>query len=702
MSSSLTAALLGLEGDSRDPRYGPARRKQAQAAGFYKTASDTSPAASPFAALARALTAIPGGVLDYYGSQEASAITDADKAGSDKILQELRSNPVSSWGSSMPPQTQVDTPPAAAPAAPITGGGAPISSRADLEPIVTEAAARHGLPPELAKALFQQESSFGTNPAAKGNIGQVIASTAEKPGYGMEPISPADLTDPTKNVDFSLRYLKSRGAEAGVTDWKDPKQWAVALKAYNGGGDPQYVEHVAQYLPTGTALRTGGTDMAGPGVPQGQGAQPPGQQPPQGQQQPGGVPSRAQAAMSMIMRAQAALTGIDPHNAYYPQVKAAAEAQIEQGKLLLGISQQEQTRADAERTRTENRAQHVEDLAETRRLATENRTPQTITMIDPGGKGVGIYERTPTGVGKRLGDAPKQPGEGTGPFGGNAMDAQTNNMLLELGPKVSDGTANERERSQYGLAYRHLTQDRIVYIPDPTDPTGQRQVLSRIPGTPLGPEFPPPGGAATASAPAVPGGGASPAPGGATPPPPNGAPVPIPGTTKAVVTTDTEKIAAGYAVRMREAAKTLNDLEDKGVHTGNTGQAIAGGVPLVGNYLTSPDYQVYRQQMADWVRAKLRRESGAVIGKDEMADEIRTYFPEPGDSPEKIAAKRRSRENAQLGMEESGGRAKIEAPPAAPAKADPTALREVQTPDEAQALPPGTRYRTPDGRTFTR
>ena len=57
------------------------------------------------------------------------------------------------------------------------------------------------------------------------------------------------------------------------------------------------------------------------------------------------------------------------------------------------------------------------------------------------------------------------------------------------------------------------------------------------------------------------------------------------------------------------------------------------------------------------MRAKLRKESGAVIGDDEMEREIRTYFPQPGDKPEVLKAKAGSRSIAEAAMRKAGGRA---------------------------------------------
>jgi hypothetical protein len=87
-----------------------------------------------------------------------------------------------------------------------------------------------------------------------------------------------------------------------------------------------------------------------------------------------------------------------------------------------------------------------------------------------------------------------------------------------------------------------------------------------------------------------------------------------------------------------------------------TGESVAGSVPLIGNMLISPDKQQYNQAAKDWIRAKLRRESGAVIGEEEAAEEYRTYFPMPGDSKEVIAQKGRARKTAESAMQSATGR----------------------------------------------
>jgi hypothetical protein len=71
----------------------------------------------------------------------------------------------------------------------------------------------------------------------------------------------------------------------------------------------------------------------------------------------------------------------------------------------------------------------------------------------------------------------------------------------------------------------------------------------------------------------------------------------------------------------------------------------------------SPATQQYDQAAQDWIRAKLRKESGAAIGADEMKQEYATYFPMVGDTPEKIAQKAEARRVVTLGMGKSAGKA---------------------------------------------
>jgi hypothetical protein len=142
-----------------------------------------------------------------------------------------------------------------------------------------------------------------------------------------------------------------------------------------------------------------------------------------------------------------------------------------------------------------------------------------------------------------------------------------------------------------------------------------------------------------------------------------------PPPTKQGDATEAERNAAGYLLRMEEATKLLDQFEKKG--RASYGTQIAGAVPLVGEaarrVTMTPEQAQYRQAQEDWVRAKLRKESGASIASDEMEREIATYFPMPGEGPEVVEQKRQARLVANDSFRASAGRAAAKPKAAQPA-----------------------------------
>jgi len=124
--------------------------------------------------------------------------------------------------------------------------------------------------------------------------------------------------------------------------------------------------------------------------------------------------------------------------------------------------------------------------------------------------------------------------------------------------------------------------------------------------------------------------------------------------------TEGQLTASGFYDRMVNSQQIIEPLEQAGQYP-MYGAAVAGAVPFVGDItkrlVMSPDQQKYQQAADDWIRAKLRKESGAVIGEDEMRQEYETYFPQPGDSKEVIEQKRKAREIATKAMATSAGTA---------------------------------------------
>lgn len=136
--------------------------------------------------------------------------------------------------------------------------------------------------------------------------------------------------------------------------------------------------------------------------------------------------------------------------------------------------------------------------------------------------------------------------------------------------------------------------------------------------------------------------------------------VPIPGAPNATSgkpPTEGERAAHGYLERMQAAELELGATVGAGYEPGNLRDYVTAGQGPLLNWAASEKGQKYRQAQEDWVRAKLRKESGAVIGDDEMEREIKVYFAQPGDSQAVIQQKSKSRKQAEQQMRSMAGRA---------------------------------------------
>ena len=124
----------------------------------------------------------------------------------------------------------------------------------------------------------------------------------------------------------------------------------------------------------------------------------------------------------------------------------------------------------------------------------------------------------------------------------------------------------------------------------------------------------------------------------------------------------TEKAkAAGFAQTMVQADTLIEDLvskyDEKVLPTNYT--SAAASVPFVGGRLEraamSSEQQQFKNAADAWIRSKLRFESGAAIGENEMRQEYETYFPMPGDSTERIDQKAELRKTATSNMIRNAG-----------------------------------------------
>ncbi|KRG60811.1 hypothetical protein ABB25_01070 [Stenotrophomonas koreensis] len=164
-----------------------------------------------------------------------------------------------------------------------------------------------------------------------------------------------------------------------------------------------------------------------------------------------------------------------------------------------------------------------------------------------------------------------------------------------------------------------------------------------------------------------------------------------------------ERNASGFYQRMIAANAEMQQLEQSGYDPTNRRDYYTAGGEFL-NPLASPEGQRYRQAQDNWLRANLRKESGAAIGVDEMDQERKNYFPIPGDTPEVIAQKMRNRKTTERAMRAAAGAG---LPPVGqdPAPAGPAAQAGqqrpvmVNSPAEYNALPAGALYTAPDGST---
>ena len=76
------------------------------------------------------------------------------------------------------------------------------------------------------------------------------------------------------------------------------------------------------------------------------------------------------------------------------------------------------------------------------------------------------------------------------------------------------------------------------------------------------------------------------------------------------------------------------------------GESVGGNVPVLGNYMKSPEYQQAEQAGQEFLMAILRKETGAAITDGEMKLYGDLYLPRPGDAPEKLLQKKASRARA--------------------------------------------------------
>jgi len=133
--------------------------------------------------------------------------------------------------------------------------------------------------------------------------------------------------------------------------------------------------------------------------------------------------------------------------------------------------------------------------------------------------------------------------------------------------------------------------------------------------------------------------------------------------------------ATGASQTLDAFEKPLTDLAQRG----------AGAVPMVGNMMTSPEFQQGQQAASEWLAAILRKDTGAAITKQEFDLYTPMYIPMPGDSPavleQKRTARKRAEEAIKLGLGTATPLIEDAAPTTPPEGVEP-AIWDAMTPEE--------------------
>lgn len=122
--------------------------------------------------------------------------------------------------------------------------------------------------------------------------------------------------------------------------------------------------------------------------------------------------------------------------------------------------------------------------------------------------------------------------------------------------------------------------------------------------------------------------------------------------------TEQQESSRGFYTRMNMS----NQIFDEKIKVGDkeyTLEQIAGNpqwqeVAGLGEWSTSEARKKYVSAARNWIRANLRKESGAAIGEKEMEDEFKTYFPQLGDTQAVKDQKRLLRKQVTLNMWNNG------------------------------------------------
>lgn len=109
------------------------------------------------------------------------------------------------------------------------------------------------------------------------------------------------------------------------------------------------------------------------------------------------------------------------------------------------------------------------------------------------------------------------------------------------------------------------------------------------------------------------------------------------------------------ALGFGERVLTANQTIEKVGHMFTGAVSSITGAGWFPNALKTEERQKFEQAKRDYINATLRRESGAVIGKDEFDSANLQYFPQPGDGPAVLMQKKANRAQNEKNLLREGG-----------------------------------------------
>lgn len=125
---------------------------------------------------------------------------------------------------------------------------------------------------------------------------------------------------------------------------------------------------------------------------------------------------------------------------------------------------------------------------------------------------------------------------------------------------------------------------------------------------------------------------------------------PSPSATRAQRPTEVQGKAAFNLTRARAASQQLAQYDNV-----KALDAAASKIPLIGNWIKTPEGRKLHNVGQAWVISVLRQDSGGAITDNEMEQYFETYLPVPGDDEATLAQKRENRRVIEQALEGLAG-----------------------------------------------